>query len=410
MAAFVIGLSWQTSVMPQFTGLINPPSANAYCSGVLLCGAYHNVCGSCNNGVACNSEWGCFDPSTGYYPCPCGDMCFPAGGGGSWATCAGGSQAACMSTSCDSGYCQAEGSCGWNNNVPTPTAGAGSPPAPGPGCSNCGDRCAEGTTNNSGGNVNVTWENTGICNCGMACAGWHCTGGDCFRPCYGAICGPPPPPPAIPRGVLNGRIMHDVNNNGINDDADNYIIQTDINCGSYSRANQGNIFIEYAGSNGVGFIPYNTGFGEWQRSYPVCRAPTGHARCRGATARAIRGENRQLVLRAVSPNLAGRVAQLGRQQGESGGRKAPGEGPGSWPAAPAPTGHVRCRGGTARAVRGENRRLVLRAVSPWWLASMGETGGRLDRGEWARSCPACHAPTRFVFVAVKIGTSGGWSI
>ena len=254
--AFAIGLSWQRSVLTHLSSPFNPPPASAYCSGVLLCGNYHNVCGSCPGGQSCNAGDICVADGS---PCPCGDQCFPAGGGGSWAFCSGGSQGACMSTSCGGGTCHADGVCGWNSNVPTPTPGGGPPPVPGPGCSNCGQTCAVGTTTNNGGNINVSWENTSICNCGMSCAGWQCSGGNCFRPCYGAVCGGgPPPPPPLPRGVLNGRVLHDVNNNGLIDEADSYIVKTDNghDCGAqYSRVNQGNIFIEYAGPNGVGMIP-----------------------------------------------------------------------------------------------------------------------------------------------------------
>jgi hypothetical protein len=150
IAAFVIGIGWQSTIQTQLSSLLDPPSANAYCSGVLLCGNYHNVCGTCPNGGGACAEGGrCPDFSL----CPCGDQCFPSGGGGGWVTCSGGSQAACMGTSCGGGTCRTpDTNCSWSAFAPTPLP-PGSPTAP-PGSTECG---------NCGTNCGTHGENSGVC-------------------------------------------------------------------------------------------------------------------------------------------------------------------------------------------------------------------------------------------------------
>ncbi len=150
--AFVIGLSWQSSVLPQITSLFNPSPASAYCSGVIMCGNYHYTCGSCSDGLSCNFGETCQSDGS---LCPCGDLCYPEPG--NYVTCTGSSQATC-GASCTGGSCAAESACGWYSSVgptPTPGPGGGGASCADPPPLNCGQEC---TTDAS------------VCLPGMTCA------------------------------------------------------------------------------------------------------------------------------------------------------------------------------------------------------------------------------------------------
>lgn len=165
VVVIALGLWWQQSPTLRFSTPINPPSAQAYCSGGKTCGSYTNVCGSCPEG-SCVEGYVCSDGST----CPCGPLCYPEAG--NYVMCSGGSQSACMSASCGGGSCHADGACNWySGSGPTPTPLPGSAPPPGSTCVNCGHRCATGQSNDGGGNVYNVWEDHSQCNCGMTCAG-----------------------------------------------------------------------------------------------------------------------------------------------------------------------------------------------------------------------------------------------